>query len=38
MTPREVEELTSVEYAAFWRYAENEAREAKRAERKARRG
>jgi len=38
MTPREVEELTPVEYAAFWRYAENEAREIARAERKARRG
>jgi len=36
MTPREVDQLTSAEYAAFWRYAENDAREAKRAERKAR--
>jgi hypothetical protein len=36
MTPREVDELTAVEYAAFWRYAEREVREAERERRKAR--
>jgi len=35
MTPREVEELTSGEYAAFWRYAQDDARQQAREARKA---
>ena len=38
MTPRQVDELSDVELAAFWKYLEDEAREAQRAARKARRG
>jgi len=38
MTPREVDSLTSDEFAAFWAYAEERAREQARAERRARRG
>jgi hypothetical protein len=37
MTPRQVDEMTADEYAAFWRYAENEARARAREARKARR-
>lgn len=37
MTPREVDELTSDELAAFWRYAEDQSREQEREARKARR-
>jgi hypothetical protein len=37
MTPREVDELTGAEYAAFWQYAEDEAREQAREARRARR-
>jgi len=36
MTPREVEELTPVEYAAFWRYAIRDAKAQAREARKAR--
>jgi hypothetical protein len=35
MTPREVDELTSDEYLAFWRYAEQQSREQQREQRKA---
>jgi hypothetical protein len=38
MTPRQVDELSDVELAAFWKYLEDEARAAERAARKARRG
>lgn len=37
MTPRDVDELTRVEYQAFWRYAEDDARQQARAQRKAQR-
>jgi hypothetical protein len=37
MTPREVDEMTADEYAAFWRYAENEARARQREQRRIRR-
>ena len=35
MTPRQVDELTHAEYLAFWRYAEQSAREQERAARRA---
>ena len=38
MTPRDVDELTSVEYAAFWRYFERENDELKRQQRRNRKG
>jgi len=38
MTPREVEELTSAEYAAFWRYRETRIRDENREARRAARG
>jgi hypothetical protein len=34
MTPRDVEQLTNAEYRAFWRYAENDIRAQKRANRR----
>jgi hypothetical protein len=37
MTPRDVDELTADEYAAFWRYAENEAKARQREARRHRR-
>jgi hypothetical protein len=37
MTPRQVDEMTAEEYAAFWRYAENEARARQREARRIRR-
>jgi hypothetical protein len=36
MTPRDVEAMTDVEYAAFVRYANKEIRETNRANRRAR--
>jgi hypothetical protein len=38
MTPREVEELSAVEWAAFWRYIERESREIERERRRNRKG
>jgi hypothetical protein len=38
MTPRQVDELSDVELAAFWKYLEDEIRSQERAARKARRG
>ena len=37
MTPRDVDELHPEEYAALWRYAENEARARAREARRTRR-
>jgi hypothetical protein len=37
MTPRQVDELSDVELAAFWKYLEDEVRAAQREARKARR-
>jgi hypothetical protein len=37
MTPRDVDQLSADEYAAFWRYAENEARARQRESRRIRR-
>lgn len=37
MTPRQVDELSDVELAAFWEHLETEARETQRAARQARR-
>jgi hypothetical protein len=37
MTPRQVDELSDVELAAFWKYLEDEARSHEREARKARR-
>jgi len=36
MTPREVDQLSDLEYHAFWRYAEKEARDAQREARRRR--
>ena len=38
MTPRQVDELSDVELAAFWKHLEDEIRAQERAARKARRG
>lgn len=35
MTPRDVDQLSSTEYHALWDYAESEAREQKREQRRA---
>jgi len=35
MTPRQVDEMTHAEYAAFWRFAEQQAKQAQRDARRA---
>lgn len=37
MTPREVDELSAVEYAAFWEFLEDDVRERERERKRAQR-